>query len=45
MLTSVEAAHPPRHGFAVDVAVLFRGAPIFCLLVVIQAHLSHRGDV
>lgn len=23
MPTSVEAAHPPRHGFTVDVAVLF----------------------
>lgn len=35
MPTSVEAAHPPRHGFTVDVAVLFGGAPIFCLLVMI----------
>lgn len=40
--TSVEAAHPPRHGFTVDVSVLFRRTPVFCLLVMIQADLSHN---
>lgn len=40
--TSVEAAHPPRHGFAVDVAVLLGRAPVFRLLLMVYTDLESQ---